>query len=66
MNIQWQEFDRAMIEIENKFKNNELSQSFIKILKRNKCWKNNAPYCSWDTFTYKMSNDQILDVFRNK
>lgn len=65
MNIKWKEFDRIMIEIEWLFSKNRLSHTFVKALKRNKCWKNNAPYCSWENFTYKLTNDQIADICRS-
>lgn len=60
--IDWRSFDRVMREIEWLYAKNKLSFEVVKCLKRNKCWRNNEPFCSYDFFTYTMSDKQIRDV----
>lgn len=63
--IEWNQFDKIMVEAEFLNTKNALSTNFIKALKRAKCWKNNEPYCTWDNFTYGLNDKQINDIVDN-
>lgn len=57
--ISWNEFDKIMMEADWLNSKNKLSQKFKDELKRCRCWRGNAPYCSWDFFTYSLTEQQI-------
>jgi len=61
----WKEFDSIMLELEMLNKQNKLTNGVVQALKRARCWKNDEPYCSWDFFTYKMSEQQLSDIVTN-
>ena len=60
--MDWRNFDRIMREAEWLNSKKRLPYEFMKTLKKNKCWRNNEPFCSWDYFTYSMSNKQIEEI----
>lgn len=60
--MEWKFFDRVMMEAEHVAKKGQLSNRVVKALKANGCWKNGQPYCTYDHFTYKMSNDQVKEI----
>lgn len=61
--MNWSRFDKAMREAEWLYSKNKLPYSFMKALKDNGCWRDNEPFCSYNDFTYKMSEKQINAVY---
>lgn len=62
--IEWKEFDRIMLDCEFLGRKNRLARFMVKVLKRHKCWKGNESYCTWNRYTYELTNDQIDDISR--
>jgi hypothetical protein len=60
--MNWKEFDRMMMDVEHLHSKNKLTQKFINVLLKNRCWKKANPYCSWDSFSYKLKDEQINEI----
>lgn len=60
--FEWKNFDKIFLEAEFLHKKHKLSPDFIQVLKANNCWRNDEPYCSWEYFTYSMTDDQIMSI----
>jgi hypothetical protein len=60
--ISWSKFDRVMRDAEYKHSKKALSRDLEKVLKKHGCWKDNEPYCTYDHFTYTMTDKQIKDI----
>lgn len=62
--ISWNQFDKIMIEFEQRSRKKSLPGNVIRTLKQAKCWRGNEPYCSWTRFTYELTIDQIEGIQR--
>lgn len=65
--IDWYEFDKLMMHCEYLNSRGALAWYMSKCLKRNGCWRvvsedKDEPYCSYDRYTYELTNDQITDI----
>lgn len=60
--LEWREFDRMMMECEWLESINKLPRFMVKVLKRHKLWRGEAPYCSWNQFTYELTTFQLQDL----
>lgn len=61
--MDWSRFDKAMRQAEWLYSKNKLPYGFMQALKKNKCWRNNEPFCSYNQFTYDMSEKQINEIY---
>lgn len=60
--FEWKNFDKIFLEAEFLHKKGKLSPEFVQVLKANNCWRNDEPYCSWEYFTYSMTDGQIMSI----
>lgn len=60
--ISWNKFDKIMLDFEHQARKGVLPLDTTRMLKRNRCWRGEEPYCTYKQFTYEMSNDQIKEI----